>query len=97
MRQGLVVLSCLGLTAYFAFHAYQGRHGFEARAQLVERTSLLQFEIESLEAVRSKLARDVALLGSEPPHPDLVEEVARDLLGFVHPSDRIVRLRTARH
>lgn len=94
MRQGFVVLSCLGLTAYFAFHAYQGRHGFEARAQLVERTSLLEFEIESLEAVRSKLARDVALLRAEPPHPDLVEEVARDLLGFVHPADRLIYLRT---
>lgn len=89
------MLTCLGLSAYFVHHAYLGRHGFEARAQLVERTSLLEFEIESLEAVRSKLARDVALLGAEPPHPDLVEEIARDLLGFARPSDRIIMLRPA--
>lgn len=91
------MLSCLGLSAYFAFHAYQGRHGFEARAQLVERTSLLEFEIQSLEAVRSKLERDVALLAAEPPHADLVDEIARDLLGFTHPSDRIITLRSASH
>lgn len=91
------MLSCLGLTAYFAFHAYQGRHGFEARAEFIERTSLLEFEIASLEAVRSKLSRDVTLLRGEPPHPDLVDEVARDLLGFVHPSDRLIILRTQRY
>ena len=89
------MLSCLGLSAYFAFHAFYGRHGFEARAQLVERTSLIEFEIASLEAVRSKLVKDVALLRSDPPDPDLVEEVARDLLGFVHPADRLIILRSA--
>lgn len=87
------MLTCLGLTAYFAHHTYNGRHGFEARSRLVERTSLLEFELKSLEAVRSKLARDVALLSPELPHPDLVEEIARDVLGFVHPADRIVSQR----
>lgn len=85
-----MLLTCLGLTAYFVHHAWSGRHGFEARAQLVERTSLIEFELRSLEAVRSRLQRDVALLGSEPPHPDLVEEIAREVLGFAHPDDHII-------
>lgn len=85
-----MLLTCLGLTAYFAFHAIEGRHGFEARAQLVERTGLLEFELKSLEAVRFRLARDVALLAAEPPHPDFVEEIARDVLGFAHPADRMI-------
>lgn len=89
------MLSCLLLTGHFAFHAYQGRHGFEARNGLLERTSLVEFEIESLEAVRSKLTRDVALLRDDAPHHDLVEEIARELLGFVHPSDRLILLRTS--
>ena len=84
------MLTCLGLTAYFAHHAWNGRHGFEARRQLVERIALLEFEYKSLEAVRAKLARDVALLATDPPHPDLVEEIARDVLGFAHPADRIL-------
>jgi cell division protein FtsB len=85
-----VLLLCLGLTAYFAYHAINGRHGLEARTRLVARSQLLEFEIKSLEAVRAKLERDVALLSPDLPNPDLVEEIARDVLGFAHPSDRVL-------
>jgi cell division protein FtsB len=89
-RQALVLLLCLGLTAYFAYHTLKGRHGLEARDKLLERESALQFEIQSLEAVRAKLERDVALLRPDLPDPDFVEEIAREVLGFAHPRDRIV-------
>lgn len=85
-----MLLLCLGLTAYFAFHTVKGRHGLEARDKLLERESALQFEIESLEAVRAKLERDVALLRPDLPDPDFVEEIAREVLGFAHPGDRIL-------
>lgn len=85
-----MLLLCLGLTAYFAFHTLKGRHGLEARDRLIERESALQFEIESLEAVRSKLARDVALLRPDLPNPDMVEEIAREVLGFANPRDQIL-------
>lgn len=62
LRQAAVVLFCLGLMAYFGHHAVHGRHGLEARTRLIERSSLLAFELRSLEAVRGKLERDVALL-----------------------------------
>jgi cell division protein FtsB len=90
LRQTLVLLLCLSLTAYFAFHTLKGRHGLEARDRLLERESVLQFEIESLEAVRAKLERDVALLRPDLPDADMVEEVAREVLGFADPHDRIV-------
>jgi cell division protein FtsB len=86
----MVLLLCLGLTAYFAFHTLKGRHGLEARDRLLERESALQFEIQSLEAVRSMLERDVALLRPDLPDPDFVEEIAREVLGFAHPRDRIL-------
>jgi cell division protein FtsB len=85
-----VLLLCLGLTAYFAHHAIYGRHGLEARSRLIERSALLEFEIKSLEAVRAKLARDVALLSPETPDPDMVDEIAREVLGFAHPDDFVV-------
>ncbi len=56
----------------------------------MERSSLLDFEIRSLEAVRSGLERDVALLSPEIPNADLVEEIARDELGFVAPGDKVL-------
>jgi len=83
------LLTCIAFTAYFAHHAIHGRHGLEARSRLIDRSTLLEFEIKSLEAARSELERDVALLNQTPPHPDLVDEIARDVLGYAHPSDRI--------
>jgi len=83
------VLICLGFSGYFAYHAIYGRHGLAARHELLERQALLKFEQKSLEAVRAKLKRDVALLTPELPDADLVEETARDVLGFVHPDDKI--------
>jgi cell division protein FtsB len=83
------VLTCLGLTCTFAYHAVYGRHGLETRSRLISRSAWLEFEIRGLEAVRFRLKRDVALLSAEPPDADLVEEIARDVLGFVHPQDRI--------
>lgn len=93
VKQVLVLLACLSATAYFAYHARYGRHGWEARAQLLDRAALLDFEIKSLDVVRSKLERDVALLSPELPNADMVEEIARDVLGYVRPDDRIVPLR----
>ncbi|MEQ1576884.1 MAG: septum formation initiator family protein [Hyphomicrobium sp.] len=90
LPQLIVLLCCIGLTVTFGHHSIYGRHGFEARRQLRERSSLLDFEIRSLEAVRSGLERDVALLTPELPNADLVEEIARDQLGFVAPGDRVL-------
>ncbi len=85
-----MLLLCLGLTAYFVHHAINGRHGFEVRSKLIERSALLEFEIKSLEAVRAKLERDVALLTPDKPDADLVEAISREVLGFVRPEDRVV-------
>jgi cell division protein FtsB len=95
LRQATVLLLCLGLTAYFAFHTLKGRHGLEAREKLLERQSAVEFEIQSLEAVRAKLERDVALLRPDLPDPDFVEEIAREVLGFANPQDQILMERAA--
>ena len=58
---------------------------------MIERSNVLEFEIKSLEAVRSHLARDIALLAPESPAADIVEETARDVLGFSYPTDTIIR------
>ena len=80
-------------TAYFVYHARYGQHGLEVRNRLIERSALLDFEIKGLETVRTKLRRDVALLTPEVPNSDLVEEIARDVLGYVRSDDRIIAVR----
>lgn len=81
---------CLCLAAYFGYHTIQGRHGLEARSSLISRASTLDAEIRALEAVRSRLERDVTLLSEAAPDPDLVEDIAREMLGFARPSERIL-------
>ena len=93
LRQVLVLLFSLSATAYFSHHAIHGRHGLEARSALIERADLIEFEIRSLETVRARLRHDVALLSPDAPDPDLVEEIARDVLGYVHPADRVITTR----
>lgn len=89
-KQALVLLACLTSTAYFVYHARYGRHGLEVRSKLIERAALLDFEIRGLETVRTKLKRDVALLSPEVPNSEMVEEIARDVLGYVRSDDKII-------
>ncbi len=89
-RRSPVLLMCLGLTVYFGFHAVQGKHGLEARARLLSRSVRLDKDLRALEAVRLGLEREVALLAEPRPHPDYVEELARELLGYARPRDLIL-------
>ncbi len=86
----LVLLGCLLMSAYFVHHTITGKHGLEARSRLIERSGTLEREIAGLEAVHAELMRDVLLLRTDPPHPDLVEEIATGVLGMARPGDRIV-------
>ena len=86
----VVLLGSLAATAYFACHVVGGTHGLLAQHRLMERSTEVEREIASLEVVRSRLKRDVTLLAEQPPDPDIVEEVARDVLGLVRPGDQIL-------
>jgi cell division protein FtsB len=87
-RQILVSLFCLFALGYFAYHAIVGKRGLEARSRLIERSRQLEPEIERLEAVRARLERDVRLLDIRDP--DIVEELAIEILGFARPDHRII-------
>ena len=87
-RQILVSLFCLFALVYFAYHAIVGKRGLEARSRLIERSRQLEPEIERLEAVRARLEREVRLLDARDP--DIIEELAIELLGFARPGDRVV-------
>jgi cell division protein FtsB len=89
-RRPLLLLVCLCLTGYFGYHSLKGRHGLEARAELISRQQRLDVELARLVAVRTRLEREVRLLSEEAPDADLVEEIARDMLGFAYPGDRII-------
>ncbi|MCL4767394.1 MAG: hypothetical protein KJZ80_14290 [Hyphomicrobiaceae bacterium] len=89
----LVLLGCLSMSAYFVHHTITGKHGLEARSRLIQRSKVLEPQIAGLETVQAVLLRDVLLLRPDPPHGDLVEEIAIGVLGMARPGDRIVLLR----
>ena len=89
-RTPIVLLGAIAATAYFAYHAQYGTHGLQARARLLERAARLDREVAGLEAVRRRLKRDVDALSTEPPSPGIVEEQARDVLGFARPGDIVI-------
>lgn len=89
-RQVSVLLLCGGLTVYFGYHTIKGRHGLETRTRLIERSAALEREIKSLETVRARLERELALLDDSKPDLDYVEELARRHLGFAARDDRIL-------
>jgi len=78
------------MSAYFVQHTIAGTHGLIARARLAERSLVLQRVTLALEAVRDRLKRDVALLSADPPSPDLIDELARSVLGFSRPGEAVV-------
>jgi cell division protein FtsB len=87
-RQILVSLVCLCALAYFAHHAVKGKRGLEARSRLIERSGVLEPQIARLEAARTRLERDVRLLNARDP--DIIEELAIEVLGFARPGDRVI-------
>lgn len=90
-RSPLVLLGCAAITAYFVQHAVHGRHGLERSQRLEARASTLAAETAKLEAVRAVLRRDIALLAAEIPDSDIVEEIARDVLGYARPGEKVLR------
>jgi len=87
-RQILVSLFCVCGLCYFAYHAIVGKRGLEARSRLIERSRQLEPEIARLEAQRASLEQEVRLL--DAADPDIIEELAIEVLGFVRPGDRVV-------
>lgn len=71
----------------------QGRHGLAARFKLIERSTTVEQEIRAHEAVRARLERETVLLGTAEPDPDYIDDLARQMLGFAHPDDRLILVR----
>jgi len=93
-RRRRTILTALGLytfaalfIGYFAVNAFDGNHGLRAQQDLDQQMASLKEELTQLKAERSGWERRVALLRSDRIDPDMLDERARALLGFVDPRD----------
>lgn len=90
LRFAILHLGGAAVIAYFGFHAYNGNYGITAQIQYDERKQTLQAELDRLKLEREALEVKVALLSPDALDPDLLEEKARQMLGYVHANDVVV-------
>ncbi len=72
---------------YFAVNAFTGNHGLRAQQNLDQQLAAMQGELTLLKAERVRWQRRVALLRSDRLDPDMLDERARALIGYVDPRD----------
>ncbi len=72
---------------YFAVNAFTGNHGLRAQADLDQQLATMEDELTQLKAERAGWERRVALLRSDRIDPDMLDERARALIGYVDPRD----------
>ena len=92
MRHAAAPVICACAVVYFSYHAIQGDHGLVTWLRYGQYISSLQTEYEQTVQARESLERRVSQLRSQSLDPDLLEERARDVLGFAHPDDRVIYL-----
>jgi cell division protein FtsB len=72
---------------YFAYHLLDGQYGLMSWLAFEERAYKLQTELVDIKSEREKLEYRVALMRPESLDPDLLEERARQTLGFSRPNE----------
>jgi cell division protein FtsB len=93
-RRRHAILTALGLyifaalfIGYFAVNAFTGNHGLHAQADLDQQMATLQGELMHLRGEHALWEHRVALLRTDRIDPDMLDERARALLGYVDPRD----------
>lgn len=82
IRTFLLTLGGVGLICYFCYHMISGGRGILAFFKLNSEISSLQEELESVRAERINLEHKANLLKSSSLDLDLLEERAKEVLGY---------------
>lgn len=77
------------LVAYFAYHAVEGDRGIRAWQRLDGEIAAAQVERDRFVGEQKAMEKRVAMLRPDSLDPDMLEERARLVLGFV-PADALV-------
>jgi cell division protein FtsB len=89
-RYALLPVMCALATTYFGYHMVHGEFGLLAYWRLNQEIATLQKEYDSVLATRRALDHRDGLLRPGRIDPDMVDERARESLGFVDPHDLII-------
>ena len=89
---GLYAVAALFI-GYFAVNAFSGNHGLRAKQQLDAQITELNGEFGRVEAEHRQWERRVSLLRSDRLDADLLDELARRELEYLHPRDATMILK----
>lgn len=90
--QSWLTVVCLGLAVYFGYHAVNGNRGLLASQQMEQDLDAFEQQLSALERERADLERKVERLRPESLDPDLIDELARDMLSMAESDDVIILL-----
>lgn len=88
----LVSIGCVAMLGYFAWHAWYGPRGWAHAARLDAELQALQAELADFTQQKQHLEAKVSLLRPESVDADLLDELARNMLGWAGKNDLIARL-----
>jgi len=83
---GLYTFAALFI-GYFAANAFTGNHGLRAQQDLEQQLTAMKGDLMQLKAERAVWERRVSLLRADRIDPDMLDERARALIGYVDPRD----------
>ena len=83
---GLYTFAALFI-GYFAANAFTGNHGLRAQQDLEQQLTAMKGDLMQLKAERAIWERRVSLLRADRIDPDMLDERARALIGYVDPRD----------
>ena len=83
---GLYTFAALFI-GYFAANAFTGNHGLRAQQDLEQQLTAMKGDLMQLKAERAVWERRVSLLRADRIDPDMLDERARALIGYIDPRD----------
>ncbi len=81
---------CLALLGFFGWHGLHGKRSFSKQQALLQQVAELEEKRDSIRARRESLERRVTLLRPENIDADMLEEMARKMLGFTKSNEIVV-------
>lgn len=78
------------LVGYFIYHAVHGERGLAARKTFEAELASLRAELKTVEGQRADIEARVSQLRPDSVDKDLLEELAREQLGWLDKKDRIL-------
>ena len=90
-------LMTVAFLSYFAFHAFSGSYGLDARGRIESELSSLKDRLKTLKEERAKLEARLAYLKPESLDADILDIEARTSLNLLRPDEVVISFGAVQH